>query len=152
MKRRPLLWIMPMVLLAIFGLVAVYPMLRTADWSMRSPWLRGSYVALVLLFYFMWKLRWPLRRWWYRRFYLKSRHWKQLRGDVMRRADFTCEVKNCHTFGYNLDVHHITYAHIGHEPLEELVYICRPHHILVEDGHMVLLKNGQTIQKYRHGR
>jgi hypothetical protein len=53
--------------------------------------------------------------------YLRSGAWKQLRDKVLKRASGECE--GCGT-AKAVQVHHLRYAHIGHEFLWELVAVC----------------------------
>lgn len=57
--------------------------------------------------------------------YINSPKWKAKRQMVLERDNFRC--RKCGT-GKNLDVHHITYEHIGNEPLDDLVTLCRNCH------------------------
>ena len=42
--------------------------------------------------------------------YLRTRHWQQLRQEVLRRADG--------------QVHHLTYSNVGNEKLDDLIVVC----------------------------
>jgi 5-methylcytosine-specific restriction endonuclease McrA len=53
--------------------------------------------------------------------YLQSDAWKELRAKVLKRASHICE--GCGT-AEAMQVHHLRYAHIGHEFLWELVAVC----------------------------
>lgn len=57
--------------------------------------------------------------------YLASREWAVRREAVKKRAKGKCE--RCGLLPLR-DVHHLTYAHIGSEPLEDLQGICKPCH------------------------
>ena len=57
--------------------------------------------------------------------YLASREWSVKREAIKRRSKGMCE--RCDLFPMR-DVHHLTYEHIYHEPLEDLQAICRPCH------------------------
>jgi 5-methylcytosine-specific restriction endonuclease McrA len=65
-----------------------------------------------------------VRRWQYRR-YLRSAHWQKTRLDAVRRAGYRCE--RCGAGG-RLEVHHRTYARIGHERPGDLAALCRSCH------------------------
>lgn len=108
------------------------------------------FILYVLLEFFT---SWTWKRFWYRRIYLRSKHWRRLRAKVAQRAGYTCERKGCIAYGDNLDVHHKTYERIGHERLDDLVYLCRPDHRWVESGHWIVLKSGQLLDGKRqpHG-
>lgn len=105
------------------------------------------FLTLFALFEFF--TSWTWRRFYYRKIYLRSKHWRRLRAQVAHRASFTCERKGCAAYGQNLDVHHKTYERIGHERLDDLVYLCRTDHKRVENGQMVLLKSGEWLSKWR---
>lgn len=62
--------------------------------------------------------------------YLASREWAVRREAVRRRAYGHCE--RCEVLPM-VAVHHLTYEHIYHEPLEDLQAICEPCH-LYESG------------------
>jgi 5-methylcytosine-specific restriction endonuclease McrA len=57
--------------------------------------------------------------------YLRSPQWKAKAGMVMRRDGFVCQacLQNPAT-----QVHHLTYDRWGHEPLFDLVAVCKPCH------------------------
>ena len=56
--------------------------------------------------------------------YLKSTAWAKLSGEVIARAGGRCEICG-HTAQ---QVHHLTYANVGNENLEDLQSVCRPCH------------------------
>jgi hypothetical protein len=57
--------------------------------------------------------------------YLASREWAQRKEAVRRRARGICE--RCDN-GPMRSVHHLTYEHVGCEPLEDLLGVCNPCH------------------------
>jgi 5-methylcytosine-specific restriction endonuclease McrA len=57
--------------------------------------------------------------------YLQTDAWQERRRLVLRRAGGICE--GCRK-ARAVEVHHLTYQHIGHEFLWELVAICRACH------------------------
>lgn len=62
------------------------------------------------------------RRWSYRRLYLRSRHWREVRQNAIRLSFHKCQ--DCGKTG-PLDVHHRSYAHLGDERRSDLVVLCR---------------------------
>jgi hypothetical protein len=58
--------------------------------------------------------------------YLLSDKWKRLRDRIIRARGVRCE--RCGTSpmrgGGRLEVHHLTYAHLGNEPPEDLLVVC----------------------------
>lgn len=83
----------------------------------------------------VWLLRLILpRRFWYRNFYLRSRHWRMVRRAKLEAVKYKCE--KCKVKKYNgngfipLDVHHLTYRRIFHETLNDLQVLCRTCHKL----------------------
>ena len=54
--------------------------------------------------------------------YLRSPEWKAKRAQVLKRADRRCE--KCGNGGVVLHVHHLTYARIGNEHLDDLKCLC----------------------------
>lgn len=59
--------------------------------------------------------------------YLESDHWKDLRRAVLRRAKNKCQMCGSK---YRLDVHHNSYANLGHEHPDDLIVLCRRCHSL----------------------
>ena len=53
--------------------------------------------------------------------YLLSPHWKARRARALKLAEYKCN--NCAS-GKKLEVHHLRYTNIGHEPDEDLVVLC----------------------------
>lgn len=63
--------------------------------------------------------------------YLRSDAWKRRAAKILRRADGICE--GCLT-NQASEVHHLTYAHIGHEFAFELVALCRACHERIHES------------------
>jgi hypothetical protein len=79
------------------------------------------------------------RAWWeWYEHYLQSEEWQQKRQRVLERANFLCE--GCREQPA-VQVHHLTYDHVGREFLFELVAVCGACHALVHDD----LAAGDTI-------
>lgn len=57
--------------------------------------------------------------------YLRSPEWKARRVAVLRRDGYICQACLQNEAS---QVHHLTYKHWGHEPLFELVSVCKPCH------------------------
>jgi hypothetical protein len=57
--------------------------------------------------------------------YLKSDKWKRKRKAALKRAGYRC--RDCGAAAH-LDVHHLTYAHIGREWKTDLIVLCRSCH------------------------
>ena len=66
----------------------------------------------------------------YRENYLRSTHWQIVRAGALDRADHRCQVCNSKR---KLDVHHRTYARLGHEHPADLTVLCRTCHELFHD-------------------
>jgi hypothetical protein len=62
--------------------------------------------------------------------YLNSPAWEEKRKAVKARCNGTCE--RCHKYLVD-EVHHLTYAHIFNEPLEDLQGLCKPCHKFLEE-------------------
>lgn len=62
--------------------------------------------------------------------YLRSPKWKRKRKRVLKRANYICE--KCHK-EKAWQVHHLTYAHIFHERLKELIALCERCHLKEHD-------------------
>jgi 5-methylcytosine-specific restriction endonuclease McrA len=57
--------------------------------------------------------------------YYRQPYWRKIRLDALRRDGYRCRI--CGTGGA-LDVHHLTYARLGAERLEDLMTLCRACH------------------------
>lgn len=57
--------------------------------------------------------------------YLRTKEWKKLRADVLRRDRGRCAYCGRKRA---TQIHHLTYKHIFHESLEDLVAVCRECH------------------------
>lgn len=57
--------------------------------------------------------------------YLASRDWALKKEAIRERSGDTCE--RCHVRPHQ-STHHVTYEHIGNEPLEDLLAVCNPCH------------------------
>lgn len=68
-----------------------------------------------------------VENWWrkYRR-YLKSAEWQVKRALAMLSANGVCEMRGCGKPA--TEVHHKTYARLGHEWLDDLMAVCRACH------------------------
>lgn len=72
------------------------------------------------------------KQWWqWYNAYLQSPEWKHRRGKVINRAGGLCEA--CRERSA-VHVHHLTYAHVGREPLFDLVAICQQCHDDLHDN------------------
>lgn len=71
-------------------------------------------------------MRWYDWGWWYRAVYLKSLHWKFKRWQKKMSFALSGRVVACEKCGSqrNLQIHHISYKHLYHEPLDELQIVC----------------------------
>lgn len=90
-----------------------------------------------------------LRRIYYRKVYLRSRHWKQFRQEALKAANWECEFPGCDVVDPGkpnverikyyfpkmvqpLDVHHLHYRTLGRESLKDVSVLCRRHHEEIE--------------------
>jgi len=83
--------------------------------------------------------------------YLQTPRWKRLTNAV-----YYAQNKCCRICGkrYNLEVHHLDYAHIGTErEFKDLVLLCHTHHSLCHwwflGFHKVPLKKKNLVRRYR---
>lgn len=98
--------------------------------NMLTMVLLGSSLGLVIGI-----TRRPLRRFLYRRFYLRSAHWRELRHAWWQRhPDAFCIRCWTRAYEHHADLHHLTYARIGHELDTDLAPIHRTCHIQ-QHGH-----------------
>jgi hypothetical protein len=63
--------------------------------------------------------------------YLRSDHWHAMRARVWQRSEGRCEyrflgIRRCRARA--VDVHHRTYARLGHESMRDLIHLCVRHH------------------------
>jgi hypothetical protein len=68
--------------------------------------------------------------------YIYSDAWRLVRGRVLLRADHRCEwvarTGNRCKATRGLQVHHLHYRNLGHEPLEDLLALCPKHHAMAD--------------------
>lgn len=58
--------------------------------------------------------------------YLQTEHWRNLRGQMLKRAKFHCQL--CNRGDISLHVHHRTYERRGNEQLSDLIVLCATCH------------------------
>ncbi len=63
--------------------------------------------------------------------YLWSPEWRRTRNAKLLEVGHRC--RRCRRTSDHLHVHHLTYDHLGHEWLDELVAVCEPCHRAVHD-------------------
>ena len=73
--------------------------------------------------------------------YLISNEWQVKRFSVLQRAKNLCEKKGCTE--KVTDIHHLTYANVGLEPLEDLQALCHECHAQVH-GHRKIRRSVQN--------
>lgn len=59
--------------------------------------------------------------------YIRSKAWGRKRRQKLNRVDHKCE--ECQAGDVLLHVHHLTYAHLGSEEMDELQVLCEPCHL-----------------------
>lgn len=116
------------VLFAVSGLAALYiaVMFLTAIWM----FIKIRLVPGALTY-----------REWYRYVYLRSAHWQNYRARRLALAGYRCQEIHCIKHGSHLDVHHLTYANIGHELDGDTLVLCRLHHNMVSRGQIITIRN-----------
>ena len=62
--------------------------------------------------------------------YLQSRHWQRVRKKTLKRFGYKCAL--CSNTK-NLQVHHNTYKHLGHEKKLDVIVLCDFHHKMVHN-------------------
>ena len=72
--------------------------------------------------------------------YLRSKKWQRIKRRKLQRANFKCERCNSNLM---LQVHHKTYQHVYHEPLEDLIVLCEVCHL---DKHDLLTEERIEIE------
>lgn len=90
------------------------------------------------------------RKWFYNHVYLRTPYWKAIRKEVGARAGWFCQARKCGLSGYGLEVHHTTYRILWFEWLfpDKLVYLCRKHHQMTHDGHVLVLHGGKILKPF----
>lgn len=63
--------------------------------------------------------------------YMRSPQWQAIRRVILHRDRYTC--CQCGIDGVPLEVHHITYEHLGHEHYSDLASLCRDCHQSIHD-------------------
>jgi len=69
--------------------------------------------------------------------YLETPHWKKVRGQALRRFDYTCQV--CNSKNTTLHVHHRNYDCRGEENWKDLLVLC-------DKCHELFHKNGRLAK------
>lgn len=88
-------------------------------------WLIGFFVLAWIGFKTAPSKNYNSRKEWYRNEYLHSKHWRKTRNRALARSNFSCQQCGSHQ---RLQVHHLTYAHIGHELDSDLKVLCNNCH------------------------
>lgn len=70
------------------------------------------------------------RRVWYRDYYLQSKHWRSFKRRAKEHYGNKCARCFRHGSFVMLDVHHLTYARLWSERLEDVQLLCRDCHKL----------------------
>jgi len=60
-----------------------------------------------------------------KRIYLASKRWQEKRQKILKRDDHICQGCGAKK---RLEIHHISYRKLGHEPLKDLITLCRDCH------------------------
>ena len=74
--------------------------------------------------------------------YLNSIEWKQRRHSVLVRDQYTCQICNSTS---NLQVHHMSYKNLFHEPLDDLITLCDTCHANIHNT----FGYPQTVEQYQ---
>jgi len=77
--------------------------------------------------------------------YINSEKWREKRQIIAQRDNYTC--RYCGKKTKNFDVHHLTYAHLFDEPLDDLVLVCRNCHLILEKDKEIRKELEQVIVK-----
>ena len=68
----------------------------------------------------------------YRR-YLESDQWKRISRQVLQRDRYTCQYRITGCTSRATEAHHLTYARVGRESLEDLIAVCHHCHEVITD-------------------
>ena len=95
--------------------------------------------------------RYRLILWWEKKAYIRSDKWKQKRKEVLKRDNYFCQ--SCGSEEH-LNVHHMTYKHLGDEDLSDLITVCKDCHQEIHeeygyeyDGYFPLLRHRRKLLK-----
>lgn len=88
-------------------------------------WLIGFLILAWIGFKTAPKREYRSRKEWYSKEYLHSKHWRKTRNRALAKANFMC--KQCGAT-QRLQVHHLTYAHLGQELDSDLIVLCKNCH------------------------
>lgn len=85
--------------------------------------------------------------------YLKSREWAKAKERFKMSKRYKAKCAGCGIRHVPLDIHHMTYAHIGNENPEDLVELCRPCHEAIHEcqrhaSNISVLKMTQKLLGY----
>ena len=102
------------------------PKINIKEFCKKNPKLvKGRKQYQISASYKIWKKKHNHKWWTWYHDYLNSAAWAQKRELVHERAEYTCEL--CHS-AVSFQVHHLSYANVGNEPLEDLQAVCRGCH------------------------
>jgi hypothetical protein len=85
-----------------------------------------------------------IRRWFYRKVYLRTPYWRWVRRVIGRKYGWNCQAKGCEVRGCNLDAHHTSYDVLWLEWLfpGKVKWLCRKHHDWIHKGRWLEYKKG----------
>lgn len=73
--------------------------------------------------------------------YIDSAQWAEFRDGVLRARGFRCE--QCGGWGWDRELHHLTYERLGRELPEDVVVLCPPCHTVVTAETFIAKKGWQ---------
>lgn len=80
--------------------------------------------------------------------YIKSEAWRKKRKQALAHHGHTCGDCGKESF-HGLDIHHLSYKHLGAELMDELMPLCRPCHVKRHEQKERKRKTGTTPRKKR---
>lgn len=64
--------------------------------------------------------------------YINSYEWKLKRLEILKRDNYKCQYIDCNEEN-NLQIHHLSYEHVGDEFYDDLITLCKYHHALIHN-------------------
>lgn len=82
--------------------------------------------------------------------YINSASWKHKKEQKMYLAGNCCERCGLSKYSVKLELHHLTYEHFKHEPLDDLQLLCPKCHHDADEERRIMVKATKEVEK-KHG-
>ena len=84
--------------------------------------------------------------------YLKSDYWREIREVKAHHCEYRCEKCGKQIKLSEANIHHLNYDNLGHEDLDQLLFLCRPCHEKIHGIHKEHKKAKKKKKKYSYQR